>query len=257
MDSGRPTNGKKVKSSDNFYDTSEASSSMLPTPVVPSFPDDKVYEPSEDSYLLMDSLEADLEFLQGRFGTRVPLVSEIGTGSGIVVTFLQQLVLPKAICIASDVNLHACRTVLNTASANKATSRGGLSPRDAIDTCQMALTTGIRSRAIDVLLFNPPYVPAEEVPLIPASEEDHSWLDLALLGGEDGMVVTQVVLDSLHEILEPTKGVAYILFCARNKPDQIADQMRQQGWVVDTVLNRRAGWEVLTVLKFTSAKSTV
>lgn len=224
---------------------------MLPTPVVPFFPDDKVYEPSEDSYLLMDSLEADSQFLQGRFGSRVPLILEIGTGSGIVVTFLQRLILPGAICIASDVNRHACRTVLNTASANETIHSGGLSPRDAIDTCQMALTSGIRKGEIDVLLFNPPYVPAEDVPIIPASEEDPTWLDLALLGGEDGMGVTQVVLDSLHEILEPTRGVAYILFCARNKPDQIAEEMRQRGWAVETVLGRRAGWEVLTVLKFT------
>lgn len=224
---------------------------MLPTPVVPSFPDDKVYEPSEDSYLLMDSLEADSRFLQGRFKRRVPLILEIGTGSGIVVTFLQRLILPGAICIASDVNRHACRTVLNTASANETIHNGGLSPRDAIDTCQMALTSGIRKGVIDVLIFNPPYVPAEDVPIVPASEEDLSWLDLALLGGKDGMAVTQVVLDSLHELLEPTSGVAYVLFCARNNPDEVAEDMRKRGWSVEAVLGRRAGWEVLTVLKFT------
>ncbi|ODV69138.1 hypothetical protein HYPBUDRAFT_152309 [Hyphopichia burtonii NRRL Y-1933] len=115
---------------------------------------------------------------------------------------------------------------------------------------QMNLTSAIRSNKIDLLVFNPPYVPAENVPEIPKDLEDSSWLDLALLGGQDGMVTTWEVLNNLENILTPEFGIAYILFCARNKPDQVAETMKARGWKVDVVIHRKAGWEVLSILLF-------
>lgn len=70
-----------------------------------------------------------------------------------------------------------------------------------------------------------------------------------IIRGEDGMMITWKVLNNLEEILTGD-GVAYILFCARNKPDSVADKMRQRGWKVDVIINRKAGWEVLTILRF-------
>lgn len=226
-------------------------SEMLPTPLVPNLQDDKVYEPSEDSYLLIDCFEAECGFLRCRFHLRVPVVCEIGSGSGIVITFIQQHILPKSHCIATDINPHACDAVLETAGANKQIHSRGVSPRTAIDACNMSLTGGIRRRQVDVLVFNPPYVPAEDVPIVPSTLEDSTWLDLALLGGADGMEITQKVLDNLGETLDPERGVAYILFCARNKPEEVALRMRRDGWAVETVIRRKAGWEVLSVLRFT------
>jgi release factor glutamine methyltransferase len=215
---------------------------MLPTPLLKDLDYDKVYEPSEDSYLLLDCFEEELPFLQKRLHGSIPIVTEIGTGSGIVTSFIQQHILPGSIFITTDINPHACRTVLKTVKHNSATAN--------IDSCQMSLTTAIRSETIDVLVFNPPYVPATEVPEVPTTEEDDTWLDLALLGGEDGMVTTWQVLNDLENILSPNDGVAYILFCARNKPIEVAEIMREKGWTVDVVVHRKAGWEVLSVLRF-------
>lgn len=215
---------------------------MLPTPILKDLDYDKVYEPSEDSFLLLDCFEEDLAFLQKRFSGSIPLVTEIGTGSGIVTSFIQQHILPGSIFITTDINPHACRTVLKTVHHNSASAN--------IDSCQMSLTTGIRRETIDVLVFNPPYVPATEVPDVPTAEDDETWLDLALLGGEDGMVTTWQVLYDLENILAPHVGVAYILFCARNKPLEVAETMRARGWAVDIVVHRKAGWEVLSVLRF-------
>lgn len=102
----------------------------------------------------------------------------------------------------------------------------------------MDLTSSIRPNTIDILIFNPPYVPASEVPEVPVTDEDTKWLDLALLGGEDGMVITWKVLNNIEHILS-SDGVAYILFCARNKPDIVADIMRDRGWKVDVVINKK------------------
>lgn len=173
----------------------------------------------------------------------MPFVTEIGTGSGIVTTFILQNILPDGIYLTTDINPNACKSVLQTVRYN-CPSRAHL-----VDSSQMDLTTAIRPNTVDMLVFNPPYVPATEVPDIPITNEDVKWLDLALLGGEDGMMITWKVLNNLEEILTGD-GVAYILFCARNKPDSVADKMRQRGWKVDVIINRKAGWEVLTILRF-------
>lgn len=64
------------------------------------------------------------------------------------------------------------------------------------------------------------------------------------------MVITWKVLNNLTNVLSKS-GVAYILFCARNKPETVTSIMQLKGWNVEVVINRKAGWEVLSVLKFT------
>ncbi|RLV94121.1 eRF1 methyltransferase catalytic subunit MTQ2 [Spathaspora sp. JA1] len=222
---------------------------MLPTPTVKDIDYDKVYEPSEDSFLLLDCFEQEQDFIRKRFKDDdvVPLITEIGSGSGIVSTFFINHILPKSIVLTTDVNPHACQTTLNTCRQNQAESENKTSTLDA---AQMNLTDAVRPGSIDLLIFNPPYVPASEVPVIPKDEQDPTWLDLALLGGEDGMVTTWQVLNNLHSILSKDRGVAYILFCARNKPNEVSEIMKKQGWKVDVIISRKAGWEVLSVLRF-------
>lgn len=215
---------------------------MLPTPGLKDIDYDKVYEPAEDSFLLLDVLELQQEQVQQRFQDRVPVVAEIGTGSGIVTTFIKENILTNSVYLATDVNPVSCRTAMNTVRNND-------SHWSLVDSLQMSLTTGIRHHVIDLLVFNPPYVPAEEVPAVPQNEDDSTWLDLALLGGADGMETTWQVLDQLGDILS-ADGMAYVLFCARNKPETVAETMRQRGWAVETVEVRKAGWEVLSVLRF-------
>ena len=215
---------------------------MLATPEVPTL-DLNVYEPAEDSFLLLDCLEQDQHYLKLHLNTSVPIVSEIGAGSGIVIAFIKRHLYPWGIYIPTDVNPHACQAVLATLKKN---SDGA--PL-IYDVCQMDCTTAIRSQCLDLLVFNPPYVPAESVPATPNTLDDETWLDLALLGGDDGMEVTWRVLKNLKSILAPN-GIAYILFCARNKPKEVCLYMRSQGWLAEEIITRKAGWEVLTVVRF-------
>lgn len=57
---------------------------MLSTPITKNIDYDKVYEPSEDSFYLLDCFEEEKGYLETKFKNKVPLVTEIGTGSGIV-----------------------------------------------------------------------------------------------------------------------------------------------------------------------------
>lgn len=223
--------------------------SANPTPFTRNVDFSRVYEPAEDSFVLLDSLEMEIEFLKVRFQSQgiMPLVLELGTGSGIVTAFMHQSVLQGgALFLTGDVNIAACEASLNTSSQNGGTQY--------IDTIQGSLTTYLRKDlGVDILVFNPPYVPTENVPPIPDLENeqqgDSRWLDLALDGGVDGMEVTYKVLNNLGSILS-SNGVAYILFCKRNQPEKVSEYMSQRGFYATKILERTAGFEVLSVYRF-------
>lgn len=215
---------------------------MLPTPALPNqFDYERVYEPAEDTFLLLDCLEQEKPFLDTFFKGKLPTVLEVGTGSGTITTFANLHIL-KGLFLATDINRACCDSVLETHEIN------GGSP--LLDTLQCSLVDSLRDNCVDVLIFNPPYVPNEGVPQVPANADDHVWLDLALVGGNDGMVVTWKLLSKLDRVLT-VNGVAYILFCARNKPEQVVETFKQSyPFKVELVIHRKAGWEELSVYKF-------
>ena len=127
------------------------------------------------------------------------------------------------------------------------------------------LTTSIREGSVDVLIFNPPYVPTETLPKLPPADEE-MWqrkpqferesqlLALAYAGGEDGMETTDRLLRGLEEVLSK-RGVAYVLFCKRNRPDEVMRRLKEGKygvrWKVEIVgeSGGKGGWERLVVLR--------
>lgn len=140
-----------------------------------------------------------------------------------------------------DVNPEACRGARETLGLN-----GGWNCV-AAGVVRGNLLSAVRPRAVDVLLFNPPYVPTDSVP---EGYTPDTALELAWAGGKDGMEVTSRVLDSLDEVLSE-RGVAYVVVCKGNKVEEIVDRMRAQGWgcIVAGHSGRKAGWEVLSILR--------
>ncbi|GMM29256.1 S-adenosylmethionine-dependent methyltransferase [Martiniozyma asiatica (nom. inval.)] len=222
---------------------------MLSTPYI-SADYEFVYEPSEDSFLFLDTFEEHPPVPV----SKTPVVVEIGTGSGIITTFLKMHnLIPGAFHIMTDVNEMALQAAKNTLERN---CTGNVSPAYA-DTLRCSLTDSFRSESIDMLFFNPPYVPSESVPQLPTSscsgEYDSSrgdWLDLALVGGDDGMEVTQLLLDDLPRVLA-SKGEAYVLFCKRNKHEEVTARFRNKwGWRVELIVEKKCAWEVLCIYRF-------
>jgi release factor glutamine methyltransferase len=259
---------------------------MLPTPDTSHVAFERVYEPAEDSYLLLDTLSAEGEkaFLHDRFslpsqqdgkssqteGQPTPVVAEIGTGSGVVLAFVNahvEIIFGRSdiITIGVDVNRHACQASQETVriaaqdQAQKQAAHGCYLENVVGD-----LTTPLRPEIIDVLIFNPPYVPTPELPDLPTSnhafqgdelpsfDEDSHLLSLSYAGGTDGMETTDKLLSQLPEILS-VRGVAYILLCAQNKPEVVKERIRawQSGWMVETVgsSGKKAGWEKLQIIR--------
>jgi len=252
---------------------------MLPTPSTSHVPYERVYEPAEDSFLLLDTLSSESEraFLHQRFsqllnGTALndfpsPLVVEVGTGSGVVLSFLHAhtesiLGRPDILTAGVDVNRYACKATEETVRVAEIEQRTqALSHGFYLGNILGDLTSFIRPGKVDLLIFNPPYVPTPELPRLPdeevktatAYEDDSHLLSLSYSGGIDGMETTNRLLLSLPEVLNHSRGCAYILLCAQNKPEKVKEQISSWGsaWAVETagISGKKGGWEKLQVLR--------
>ncbi|KAM8718003.1 hypothetical protein ACLKA7_004673 [Drosophila subpalustris] len=199
---------------------------------------EQVYEPAEDSFLLLDALEADLEFLD----TLQPrLCLEIGSGSGVIITALAKRLAHSALCLATDINPSACDATKRTAFHNGA----------RLDSVRCNLVDAIRKRSVDVLLFNPPYVVTSDEEL--QSQKlftDQRNLVYSWAGGRDGRRVTDALLEQLDDILSPS-GVLYLLLLRENKPDEIIKQLVECNFKAVKHMERRIPGEYLYILKVT------
>ncbi|KAK3952071.1 methyltransferase domain-containing protein [Pseudoneurospora amorphoporcata] len=266
---------------------------MLPTPDTSHVPYNRVYEPAEDSFLLLDTLSSPSEtaFLSSRFCSTspsspsppnfgAPLVLEVGPGSGVVIAFLTAHAstifgTPHVLTTAIDVSPFAC-------AATNLTVRKAVSEAEAEAEAENPSTSGqwtsaiqgdlvspLRPGSVDVLVFNPPYVPTPGLPAPPPAplqelrdkttfEEDSHLLELTYAGGKDGMETTDRLIDALPGVLSE-RGVAYILLCAQNKPEDVKGRIRSmgtgtgegEGWKAETVgtSGKQAGWEKLQIVR--------
>ena len=245
---------------------------MLPTPSTSHVSFDNIYEPAEDSYLLLDTLSAssETEFLSSRFppSTPSPLVLEVGVGSGVVLAFVAanaQTIFNRTdvAFLGSDVNTLAAKAATQTvdlAIAGIEAPQSQPSPA-SFGVAVADLASAVRENEVDVLIFNPPYVPTEDLPapLDDAAmssgavfERDSKLLELSYAGGVDGMETTDRLLDQLPTILSE-RGVAYVLLCAQNKPEVVKASIRSKpgGWNAETVgsSGKKAEWEKLVILR--------
>ncbi|SCV70355.1 BQ2448_1749 [Microbotryum intermedium] len=220
---------------------------MIPTPSTSHLSKldfESVYEPAEDTFALLDALEADHARLQGS-----QLCLEIGSGSGVVSTFLGSLLAPNsALLLTTDLSLPACLATYETPQLNSLPT-----PFDVLQTDLYSSLFDRLQRACDVLIFNPPYVPTSYDELEAARRE--GVLERAWAGGADGMQVTDRLLEIVETLLSD-RGLFYLVTIAQNKPRQIIDGLKKKGLHGEVALERRAGGEHLHILRFSRPATT-
>lgn len=182
--------------------------------------------------------------------------------------------------LAVDVNPAAAAATMSTRAANGLgawrPARSGAPPPaaapaggDALppapgDAVVADLAGPLASRlagAVDVLLFNPPYVPtpAEEVPpprLPPspaasAAGGARDGLAYATAGGERGRAVIDRALPLLPALLARPRGAAYVVLVEENAPGEVAAELARAGLVTAVVARVRAHNEALLVMRAT------
>ncbi len=202
-----------------------------------------VYDPAEDTFLLMDALEADSAIL---LHLRPLLVLEVGSGSGCVSVFacgmLRQLLGRNVLALATDINAAATKATLRCARRN--TNRSPL-----LDAVHGSLALSVRKTGlVDVVLFNPPYVPSERV-------FEEGSIDSAWAGGLHGREIVDRLLLSLAnndgQCLLAPRALAYIVALEENSPREliataIATGIFKTGSIV---LSRSFGVERLHVIR--------
>ena len=169
-----------------------------------------VYSPSDDSYLILDFLK---KVITKRKFDDLPLqevkrILDMGTGTGIIAIFLEMVkslidsfhskiyasdVLPNSIyCARLNEKLNNLNNQIRFIESNLFEAF----PRDL-------------SHSLDIIIFNPPYLPSIENSL--NLKKDNTWN-----GGDTGLEILMKFFKQAKEFLS-NKGVIYFI-CSSNTP---------------------------------------
>ena len=212
------------------------SKEVLKTPIYSHWKEysNDVYEPAEDTFLLLDALEADINLITK---IRPTVCLEVGVGSGIVLTSLASLLGSSGLYLATDWNQSAAICSAETGEINNV----GITV--IVDDLAKSLMPRLH-HFVDILVFNPPYV------VTPSSEVGSHSIEAAWAGGIDGREVIDRFLPSAVQLLSD-KGVFYMVVIDKNKPEEVSRIMKEAGFHTDIVMKRKAGIENLMIMRFT------
>ncbi|VDM60354.1 unnamed protein product [Angiostrongylus costaricensis] len=188
-----------------------------------------VYEPAEDTFLLLDAIENDIQWLRD---LHPQIVLEIGCGSGVVSAFLNRALGGNATSLATDCNPHALECTVQTGKLNDV----------EIEVIRTDLDNGLNQleNKVDVLLFNPPYVPTDKRP-----END---LERCWAGGLHGRGVMDRLLPRVPHLLSDN-GVFYLVALHSNDVPKLLTACSDLQGIV--TMERRCGIEYLYIIKYT------
>ncbi|KAJ6238411.1 methyltransferase n6amt1 [Anaeramoeba flamelloides] len=206
----------------------------------------KIYSPSEDTFLLCDALADEVEEIRER---KPKIGVEIGTGSGYVLAHVSKLLKNTDLFVFGiDINPLAAKLTSQTLSQNEIY-------RYEVINCNLLDPFALDrfGSMIDLLIFNPPYVPTEskEIQFNPKDEE--TWITSSFAGGLNGMEITQKLINKMEQLLSPN-GVCYLIAIHENNPNQIANDLAEKGFRTIVVKKKRLRGELLYVLKIIRKK---
>lgn len=176
-----------------------------------------VYEPAEDSYLLLESIEI----------KRVMRVLEVGTGSGFIALHCAK---EGASVTATDISPVAA----NNARLNA--ERNGIS----IDIIQTDLTRGVSGK-FDIIIFNPPYITGEDSEILTKREKEQ------LVGGEEGYEISIRFLEEVRGLLR--EGGSILLLTSSQSEGKVLDHAKNI-YEIELLASKELFFEKLSVNRF-------
>ena len=180
---------------------------------------DDVYPPSEDTYLLLDSID---------YGADDSIL-EVGCGSGFVTIELCKTVKQM---IAVDISLSAVRNTKENIENNELLR--------SCEVVQSDLLSAIDPKTrFSIILFNPPYLP---------EDEEETSIDHALIGGKEGIETTvRFVQEAVQHLTKD--GAIYLVASSLANVGKIEDSLQEQGLSVSVVSKKSRFFERIFILK--------
>jgi release factor glutamine methyltransferase len=147
----------------------------------------EVYDPAEDSFLLLEALKIDPD----------DSILELGTGCGIIALDCARR---GSHIVCTDINPFAVQLTRCNIERNQHILRGSIEIR------QGNLYSVLHENELfNVIIFNLPYLPTKK------QEKIGGWFDIATDGGRNGLSVTKQFIQGLKQHLL-NAGRAYFIF---------------------------------------------
>ena len=178
-----------------------------------------VYHPAEDTFLLLDSIFAQVE---GK-------VLEMGAGSGYLSVHLAKMTDKL---IACDISLTAAKNTKANLVRNRV--------EYLTDVIQTDLFLAIiEDNVFDFIIFNPPYLPADD---------EVTKQDMAYIGGVRGTEITEEFLKQAKRRLKP-KGAIFVVASSRADVKRIQNTMESLNLSAEIINQKPLFFETLYVLR--------
>jgi release factor glutamine methyltransferase len=186
----------------------------------------EVYDPAEDSFLLLESITVN----------PTDTILEIGTGCGLIAL---ACAYQGAKVVCTDINPFAVQLARQNIERNHHLLKSEIEIRQG-DLFSVLKNT----ERFTMILFNPPYLPTKK------NDKTGGWFDIATDGGSTGLRLTKGFLHGLHKHLQ-TNACAYFIFSSLSNRSLLKKYLKKERLSARVIASHRYDGENLDVYQVT------
>ena len=202
-----------------------------------------VYEPAEDSFLLIDSIDSELDQIQFEKNNKITSI-ELGCGSGLVsccfLSKMKYLNIQNLNHYCVDINKDAIKLTENLLK--------NYNLEKNVKFIEGDLFNKIENIEFDIIIFNPPYVTTDNEEYKNALVKKD--ISAAWAGGNKGSETINRFIEQLKKYISD-KTIIFLLLSKENDYELIIDNMKKlYNFSYEILMRNKFKNESLAVFKF-------